>query len=154
MLLTTGIVLLSVFAIYKILTWNSRKSVLLIANTLGVKAGLVDGMLAKMDKEKGAMLLDSISKYPTVALSHAVYTFFIYRIFLVNQNHQEINWWVERLESKGFDKHLDNEMVDIASMYLAGNVDSFELRKFVESYNEKYAPKKSYSLDEWKRLNE
>lgn len=148
MLITLGAVIFGIVFIYKVLTRNTRKAVLLIATSLGVKSILVDGMLKDMGRKKSQMLIDSVVRFPSVALDQAVYTLFIYRIFVVNQNPSEVSWWVERLESKGFDKHLDAEKVEIASMYLSDCIDVFDLRDFVKNHNEKYPQSKSYSLDE------
>ncbi|MFL1550088.1 DUF1198 family protein [Pseudomonas sp. D47] len=139
MLITLGAVIFGIVVIYKVLTRNTRKAVLLIATSLGVKPALVDGMLKNMNRKKGELLIDSVVRFPDVALHQAVYTLFIYRIFVVNQHPNEVSWWVERLESKGFDKHLDAEKVEIASMYLSECIDVFDLRNFVKSYNEKYS---------------
>ncbi|NVZ63024.1 DUF1198 family protein [Pseudomonas gingeri] len=139
MLITLGAVIFGIVVIYKVLTRNTRKAVLLIATSLGVKPALVDGMLKNMNRKKGELLIDSVVRFPDVALNQAVYTLFIYRIFVVNQHPNEVSWWIERLESKGFDKHLDAEKVEIASMYLSECIDVFDLRNFVKSYNEKYS---------------
>lgn len=139
MLITLGAVIIGVVVVYKVLTRNTRKAVLLIATSLGIKPALVDGMLKSIDRKKGEMLIDSVVRFPDIALDQAVYTLFIYRIFVVNQHPNEVSWWVEKLESKGFNKHLDAEKVEIASMYLSECVDVFDLRNFVKSYNEKYS---------------
>lgn len=139
MLITLGAVIIGIVVVYKVLTRNTRKAVLLIATSLGVKPALVEGMLKSIDRKKGEMLIDSVVRFPDIALDQAVYTLFIYRIFVVNQHPNEVSWWVEKLESKGFNKHLDAEKVEIASMYLSECVDVFDLRNFVKSYNEKYS---------------
>jgi hypothetical protein len=139
-LITIAATIFATVVVYKFLTRRVRHAVLHVAKTLNVKPALIDGMLTRMGKSRAQMLVNSLASFPNEALNDAVYTFFMYRIFVVNRNQKEIKWWIERIESKGFDRHLDIARVEISSMHLRNCIDAFELRSLVSEYNETYAP--------------
>lgn len=125
--------------IYRAIFPAQAKAENAIAQALDVKPSLVGDMIANMGADRGNLFLDHLRQSTFSDLEDAVFTFYIYRIYVKNQHPKEILWWRDRMIEKGFEIALSKERIEIVSVYLKqAGVDSQELRAFAADYNRVY----------------
>ena len=126
-------------AIFSAIFPSQANAEMAIANALNVKPNLVGEMIAAMGPERGGIFLNHLKHHNYSNVTDAVFTFYIYRIYVKNQHPNEIKWWRDKMIERGYDVALTKESIATVSMYLKNaGVDFDELRAFATQYNSTY----------------
>ena len=129
-------------ALFSAIFPSQSKAEMAIANALNVKPHLVGAMIAAMGPERGNLFLHHLKYHDFKKVSDAVFTFYIYRIYIKNQHPEEIQWWRDKMISRGYEPTLTKERINVVSMYLKNaGVDYDELRAFAAHYNANFCSK-------------
>jgi hypothetical protein len=123
-------------AIFRTIFPLQSKAEMAIASALNVKPSLVGEMLAAMGSERGQIFLSHLQFHDFKEIGDAIFTFYVFRIYVKNSHPNEIRWWRDRMLEKGFDINFTEEKADIVSSYLKdAGVDYISLHRFAREYN-------------------
>ncbi len=112
-----------------------------ISNALKIQPQLVSEMIQAMGANGSSLFLNHLKFHDFKEIETAVFTFYVYRIYVNNQHPVQIKWWRDRMLENGFDVRFTNERVEMTGMYLQhAGVEYMELLEFSRQYNNQFCP--------------
>lgn len=128
-----------IFICIKLIFSGPRKAARFLGEAINIQPRHIEGMFVDMGAERGRMLVSQLNSWKHAVLKDAVFTFYIYQIYVKNQHPENIKWWRDKLIRHGYSVRIDKANAELVAMYLRdAGVEFAELLKFSEVYNKTY----------------
>lgn len=127
------------FVLIKFVFSAPRKASKFIGKAINIQPRHIECMFISMGPERGSMIVSQLNSRKDEVLRDAVFTFYIYQIYVKNQHPENIKWWRDKLLRHGYRVRIDKANAELAAMYLRdAGVKFSELLRFAEEYNKNY----------------